>query len=57
MKRENSKLRNKRRDRRALDRAIVRTMRGAWLGGQDPSTLQPETVITLIGLERARRAL
>jgi hypothetical protein len=57
MKRENSKLRNKRRDRRCLERAIVRAMRGAWLGGQDPAKLEPTTVITLIGLERARRSL
>jgi hypothetical protein len=63
---EPSKTRNKRRDKRALERAIVRTLRHAnldrmpWNGRDYPEvpagTLTPEVQATLYGLEKARRA-
>ena len=66
MTRENSKLRNKRRDKRALERAIIRTLRVADLDKSwtvegyktiQPGTLRADVQATLYGLEKARRAL
>jgi len=65
--REPSKTRNKRRDKRALERAIVRTLRQCQLdgvryppeGGREDlvaGKLTPEVQAVLYGLEKARRA-
>ena len=55
MKRENSKLRNKRRDRRALERAILRAVR--YMNYDAPGELSAYTQVQIWGLEIARRAL
>ncbi len=57
MKRENSKVRNRRKDKRALDRAILRVLHNAWLEGMaEPGDLPKQVRATLYGVEMARRA-
>jgi|GEM_PF-4048275 len=53
MKRNVKKLRL---ERKALEQAILRCLRGCWLGGDPKHYLSAEAQVTLIGLERARRA-
>lgn len=57
MKRENSKVRNRRKDRRALQRAMCRTLANCWLEGMpEPGDLPRQVRAVLYGLEMARRA-
>ncbi len=57
MRRTATQLKARREERRALERAILRTLRAAYVHRDPPGTLDPLVVVTLLGLERARRAL
>lgn len=57
MKRTASQLKARREERRALERAILRTLRNAHVGGSPAGTLDSLVVVVLVGLERARRSL
>jgi hypothetical protein len=47
----------RRADSKALERAMLRALRGAPLDGWEPASLPKETTAVLAGLERARRQL